>query len=226
MSVHVYFSFSTGLEKPLIAPRGTFDSILTHVGGVEETLGIKRMTVGKGKDLAIAWDHWDERFRSGFPDVDDNVLCATIFEHNEWVRSLYEKFGNWFNSPVQGGETITPLMAKKFWCGLQILNISPERWTDVYYRNRMEHCFEVMRGRDDEGVSFDAKPLTPAQAGAVIHLFETFLDPGDARLECPKGADYLMDSDQYEWCSRCGAVLQSDADNCRKRNCPVLADRS
>lgn len=226
MSTHVFFSFSTGLEKPVIAPKGTMASIIGHVEAVEATLGIKRMIVGEGDGACIAWDHWDERWQNGFPDVDDKVLCATAFEHNEWVRSLYQKLGGWFNSPVEDGEIITPEAAKDFWHGLQLLTVHPHRWTPVYYRNRMEHVFEVMRGREDEGISFDAKPLTPAQAGAIVHLFETFLDPGDARLECPKGRDHLADGDEYDWCERCGAVDPTDADNCRKRKCPVLADRT
>lgn len=225
MSVHVYFSFSTGLEQPLIAPKGTLASIIQHVEEVEEALGLKRMTVGEGEHECLAWDHWDERWRKGFPDIDDKVLCVTVSEHNEWVRRLYRKFGGWFNSPVENGETITPEDAKQFWHGLQTLTVRPDRWTPEYYRNRMEHAFEVMRGRENEGVSFDAKALTPAQAGAVVHLFETFLDPEEARLECPKGRDYLANSDEYEWCSRCGAMDRDDADNCRKRKCPVKQDR-
>lgn len=225
MSVKVFFNFSLGLEQPLVAPKGTLASIIAHVEEVEEALGLKRMEVGTD-DPHLAWDHWDERWRKGFPDVDDKVLCETIGNHNDWVRSLYNKFGGWFNSPVENGEIITPDDAKQFWHGLQTLTVRPDRWSADYYRARMEHCFEVLRGRENEGVSFDAKALTPAQAGAVIHLFETFLDPEDARLECPKDRDYLADSDEYDWCAKCGAVMPDDVDNCRKRKCPVLAERN
>lgn len=225
MSVHVFFSFSTGLEKPLVAPVGTLASIIQHIEQVEAVLGLKRMTVGS-EDQHVAWDHWDKRYQLGFPDVPNKLLCETIADHNRWVRRLYNQFGGWFNSPVDGGETITPEDAKQFWRGLQTLAVAPSRWTPDYYRDRMEHCFEVLRGRENEGVSFDAKALTPAQAGAVVHLFETFLDPGDARLECPKGHDHLANSDEYDWCERCGAVDPTDADYCRKRKCPVLAGRA
>jgi len=226
MSYRLMFDFTTGLAKPVMAPIGTKDRIIKHIEQVESVLGLKRMTVGEGEDACLAWDYWDERYRAGFPDVDDKILCETVSDHNAWVRRLYDQLGGWFTAPVEDGEIITPDDARAFWHGLRTLEVRPDRWTADYYRDRMEHVFEVMRGGESEGVSFDAKALTPAQAGAVVHLFETFLDRNDMRLECPKGHDRLASSDEYDWCSRCGAVAQSDADNCRKRKCPVLADRS
>jgi hypothetical protein len=226
MSVHVFFAFSTGLAKPVSAPPGTLASIHKHIEEVENALGIQHMESGTGKDANIAWDHWDdEGYRAGFPDIDDKLLCETVANHNNWVRRLYDQLEGWYKKPVKDGDKITPKDAELFWHGLHTLAVPPNRWTPEYYRERMEHAFEVMRGREDEGVSFDAKALTPAQAGAVVHLFETFLDPDDARLECPKGHDHLANSDEYDWCERCGAVDQTDADNCRKRKCPVLANR-
>lgn len=226
MSIRVFFAFSTGLSKPVNAPAGTLASIHQHIESVEQKLGIHHMECGTDKDASIAWDHWDNRYRAGFPDVDDKVLCETVAKHNDWVRHFYDRLQGWYEKPIKGGEKITPKDAELFWHGLHILAVRPSRWTPDYYRARMEHAFEVMRGREDGGVSFDAKVLTPAQAGAVVHLFETFLDPGDARLECPKGHDHLANSDEYDWCERCGAVDQTDADHCRRRKCPVLADRN
>jgi ribosomal protein L40E len=225
MSIHVFFSFSTGLAKAVLAPSGTLASIHKHIEEVEKALGIQHMESGTGKDANIAWDHWDKRFRAGFPDIDNKLLCRTIADHNDWVRRFYDQLESWYKKPVKGGDKITPKDSELFWHGLHTLPVSPGRWTPEYYRNRMEHAFEVMRGREDEGVSFDTKALTPAQAGAVVHLFESWLDPDDARLECPKDRDYLADSGEYDWCSKCGAVDPGDADNCRKRKCPVLADR-
>ena len=220
MSYHVFFSFSTGIVKPLSVPKGTLASIIEHVAAVEGTLGIKRR---RYNDNPEHWDRYDPAFRAGFPEVDDKLLCETAREHNEWVRRLYERVADWAENPVDDGETITPEDAAGFWPGLQLLEVVPARWTEEYYRNRMEHFYEVMRGRPDEGVTWPAGvELTPEQAGAVVWLFG-FLDPGDARLEVAKGHDHLSDGDEYDWCERCGAMPQDETPNCRQRGCPVQA---
>lgn len=221
MTYHVFFSFSQGFAKSITAPKGTLASINAHVREVEETLGIERTQYN---DNPVRWDHWNPDFRAGFPDVEDKILCETVQKHNDWVRRLYKLIGTWAQDPVKDGETITPEDAAEFWPGLTLIDIRPDRWTDDYYRNRMEHLYEVMRGRPDEGVSFRATPLTPEQAGDVIHLFEKYLDPGDMRLEVPKDCDHLADNEEYDWCERCGAVPHETADGCRKRGCPVQAN--
>ena len=215
MSYHVFFSFSSGLSKPINAPKGTLAGIMTHVEGVERTLKLERRQYNNNPV------HWNTR---GFPssEIQDKVLCQTVERHNEWVRGLYDDFAAWAEKPVEGGETITPEDAKQFWHGLETLRVPTNRWSAHYYRARMEKFYEVMRGRPTGGITFPAPKLTPKQAGAVIWLFE-FLDPSDMRLEVPKGCDYLasLDDGGYEWCERCGAVLLDDAENCRKRGCPV-----
>lgn len=222
MSYHVFFAFSQGLARPMTAPKGTLAAILAHVAEVEETLGIKRT---RYMDNPEHWDWRGPAFRAGFPDVADEVLCETAQGHNEWVRCLYDRFAEWAKNPPDGGEEITPDQAAQFWPGLRMIEVAPDRWTRDYYRNRMEHLYEVMRGRPSEGVTWRVPKLSPKQAGAVIWLFG-FLDTGDIRLEVPRGCDHLASSydGEYEWCERCGAVTNDDAARCRKRACPVQAN--
>lgn len=217
MSVHVFFAFSAGLAKPIHAPKGTLASILAHVEEVEETLGLKRTQF---KNNPVHWDSFDPAYRAGFPDIEDKILCDTARRHNDWVRRLYANIERWAEAPVADGEEITPEAAAGFWHALQLLTVRPERWTADYYRNRMEHLYEVMRGQPSEGVFFDEEPLTPRQAGAVIRIFE-FLDKDDLRLDVPKDCDRLASSydGEYEWCERCGAV-ENDYP-CDQKGCPV-----
>lgn len=217
MSVHVFFSFSSGLSAPLMVPKGTKDVCVEHVLEVERTLSIPRE---KFKDNPPYWDTCFKWKRS----VDDEVLCETVIEHNEWVRSLYESFGSWSKNPVVDGEVLTPEDAQQFWFGLRQLDVPIERWTADYYRNRMEHLYEVMRGRPSEGVDFDTKALTVRQAAQVILLFSAYLDGGDIRLNVPAGHDELAASCDggYEWCEKCcRAIDPDDIKNCRRKQCPL-----
>lgn len=110
---------------------------------------------------------------------------------------------------MSDGETITPDDARTFWYGLELLSVTPDRWTSDYYRGRMEHLYEVMRGRANEGVTFNARAITTKQAAAVINLLEVYLDRSDLRLEAPKGCDDLASSyyGEYEWCDKCFAPM-------------------
>lgn len=226
MSFHVFFSFSTGLAETLTVPKGTKATFLSHVEEVETTLGLKRETFGEGEEARIAWNHWDDNWKRGFPDVDDKALCETVRQHNEWVRWVYGRFAAWSKAPVADGETLTPDDAKTFWHGLSTLSVDPARWTREYYIDRMEHMYEVMRGREHEGVTFDEKALTQKQCSAVIRLFENFLDSNDCRLDVPNGRDYLASSYDggYDWCEKCGPVHPDDIGACRKRKCPLASE--
>jgi hypothetical protein len=223
MSFHVHFAFSSGISKPIRCPKGTLASIKEHVAHVESTLGLKPE---RYRDNPA---HWSSRNR--FEGVSDKVLCEAVEEHNRWVIRLYRQFGEWSKSPVKGGEKITPADAETFWHALEELHVEPGRWTSEYFRERMESLYEVMRGRATNGVSFDAKPLTPEQAGAVITLFGQYLDTGDIRLAVPVGYDCLRASEDggYSWCEKCGAIAEEDVEgrirNCRKRGgCPIRND--
>lgn len=219
MSYHVYFGFSRGLSRPVMVPKGTMASIISHVEEIEAKLGLEREQYLENPV------HWKSR---GWPaaDLKDEILCEWVEKHNRWVRWLYDRLAEWAEKPVTDGEEITPEHAKAFWHGLQILRVDPDRWTGDYYRTRMEELYEVMRGRPTAGISINVPKLTPKQAGAVIYLFSDFLDPKDLRLEVPKGCDHLASSydGEYDWCSRCGAVLPEYAENCHKRGCPVQSE--
>lgn len=220
MSYRTFFSFTVGLSGPMIVPKGTLENAVARVAAVEETLGIKR---SQYKDNLVHWDHWDPEFRAGFPSADDKLLCETAREHNDWVRLFYDQLADWAKNPPTDGEKITPEQAAEFWPGLRMIEVRVERWTVEYYRNRAEHFYEVLRGRESEGTIWPTDvPLTPEQAGAVTWLFG-FLDPGDLRLEVAKGEDHLSDSDEYDWCERCGAMPQDETPNCRQKGCPVQA---
>lgn len=223
MSFHVFFDFSVGLAKMVRAPIGTKARTLERVRHVESTLGIKRTTTGEPP--TTMWDHWDERWRRGFPDIDNKVLCETVQEHNDWVRRFYIDLETWAKTPVHGGEKLKPKDAAEFWHGLHCIKIAPERWTPDYYRNRMEHLYEVMRGREDEGVTLDAPLLSPKQAAAVIRIFDEHLDPADLRLDVPDGHDFLASSYDggYDWCDKCfKPKTYEDGAACRRRKCPLV----
>ena len=225
MSYHVFFGFSSGLAKPIRVPAGTKKEIIEHVEEVESVLGLKRTQY---EDNPIHWDHWDPEYRNGFPSVDNKTLCKTVQHHNSWVRSLYRDFAEYSEKPFKSskgkrGEWITPKDAQKFWHGLVELHVEVSRWTPDYYIDRMEHLYEVMRGRESEGVTFGAKTLTEKQAAAVINIFSPFLDHDDRRLDVPNGYDYLASSYDggYTWCEKCGAVAEGNEGRCRKRKCPL-----
>ena len=86
----------------------------------------------------------------------------------------------------------------------------------------MEVLYDVMRGNENEGITFGEKKLTPKQASAVVRLFSEFLDKHDRRLDVPNGHDYLASSYDggYWWCEKCGAITYDDAESCGKRKCP------
>jgi len=219
MSFHVFFDLSSGLSKPLLVPKGTLASILEHVRHVEATLGLE---TEQYLDNPPHWKNcgWRLAMREG---ISDETLCEEAEEHNAWIRWLYEKLGEWSENPPETGEKITPEDANRFWHALERITVDPSRWTEKYYRARMEAVYEVMRGREAEGMTLDTKALTPQQAAAVVRLFEQWLDPGDLRLDVPKGYDYLASSVDggYVFCEKCGPVHPDEAYSCRKRGCPI-----
>jgi hypothetical protein len=226
MSVSVFFSFSTGFSKPLHCPKGTLGSIMRHVAAVESTLGLKVVPPGEGNIRTYGpacGGHWDS-FKRDWSTIPDETLCETVERHNAWVRDLYSRTTGWSKAaPTEDTETITPEQGATFWHALEILTVPPDRWTEAYYRSRMESVYAVLRGHKYEGYSLDAKALTPKQAGAVIRIFEEFLDPGDQRLEVPDGQDYLASSDngEYEWCSTHGAIAQQDLPSHSRKRCEL-----
>lgn len=187
----VFFSMSTGLSKVVRVPAGTLAEIFAHIEGVEQKLGLK---CERYLDNPVHWATTD------FADISDDVLCDTADEHNGWIVDLWNDFCKWAQEPIEGGEEITPEQSVGFWYGLEPITVPAERWTATYYRSRMEHLYEVMRGVESEGVSFEAGPLRPQQASAVIVLFAEFLDAHDLRLEVRRGYDCLESSDDRADC--------------------------
>ncbi len=238
MSYQIYFSLSSGLATPLRVPKGIKASWVQHVEEVEKALGLTRV---KYLDNPV---HWDS-FKRDFSKLDDKLVCETVAAHNDWVRECYEQLEHWSKHPFKVGrghqaagvdrawpigweaEDLTPKDAEEFWHGFEMLTVVPEKWTREYFVGRMEHLYEVMRGRPSEGVSLDAKALTPKQAAGVIRLFDTYLDGHDCRLDAPKWCDYLASSYDggYDWCGKCGAVTPDDGARCGKRKCPLRAER-
>lgn len=225
MSFHVFFSFSQGLAERIRVPAGLKRTIMEHVEDVESALGLKRTRYKKNP---VHWDTFDPEYRNGFPSVDDETLCRAVQAHNAWVRGIYYTIAKYAKEPYKGkgGEWLTPKDAQKFWHGLEMLDVDPHRWTMEYYRDQMDHVYEVMRGREDRGVTFDAKPLDPQQASAVVNLFAVYLDSNDLRLTVPNDRDYLASSYDggYSWCEKCGAVASDDVGFCKKRKCPINAE--
>lgn len=244
MSCHVFFAFSRGLSQPMLVPGRTLEACQSHVRWVEQELGFK---VEQYLDNPPQWrgadGHWSMRPKYG---VGDERYCKVVGRHNDFVRRLYRHFGEWskatLEAPPKGTwtnefgdwsvsdwckqlppETLTPEDAATFWHGLQTLDVPPERWDRDHYMNRMEHLYEVMRGRESEGVRFDARKLSPKQAGEVIVLFSKFFDHSDCRLDVPNGYDHLATSDDggYDWCEKCGPAHPDDSRRCRKKACPI-----
>lgn len=252
MSYAIHFSLSSGLAAPLTVPKGTKQRLLDHVSGVERILKLKRTKPYSQHDRDAGHpDYWESFGRwKDWADIDDELLCETVRHHNAWVAETYEWFAIWSNEPfsvpvkrtnqnclywnVTEVETITPEDAREFWPGFAKLDVPIGRWSGDYYRNRMEHLYEVMRGRPEEGVTFDAVALTQQQAGAVINLFSGYLDASDLRLDVVQtpgrgfnGQDRLASSYDggYSWCGGCFKPIDYDCiGECKKRGCPLLKE--
>jgi len=105
-------------------------------------------------------------------------------------------------------EVLTPEQAQTFWHGLQAIDVPVGRWTEEFYRDRMDHLYEVLRGREHEGASIDCDPLTPEQVADVVWLLDTggYIPSGGLDLDVPQGCDGLSSADEYKRCTICGAV--------------------
>ena len=221
MSYDALFSMSSGLSKPIRVPAGTLADCQSHVASVEKTLGYETTLYLDNPK------HWLARNKPK-DGVTNEVFCETAMRHNHWVYWLYDRLEEWSKKKPEGKtEKLTPKDAATFWHGLEEIHVPVERWTRDYYQDRMEHLYEVMRGRANEGVTFDPKALTVKQAAAVICLFSEYLDAHDIRLDVPNGHDYLASSYDggYVWCEKCGPVHPDEEECCRKRGCPLRAER-
>lgn len=218
MSQRVFFALSTSVLHPITVPKGTITKIKERIDFVEKTLGLE---TEQYKDNPPHWKNTNPK-----DDVSDDLFCQVAEDHNYFVRRLYDTIARCSEKPAEDGEILTPEESATFWHGLRIIDVPINRWTRDYFVARMEAYYESMRGREAEGIIFDAEPLTPEQADAVMNIFSFILDAHDVRLSVPKGHDYLASFDDggYEWCTQCGAVTFGHVDRCREEGCPARAD--
>ena len=219
MSFAVLFEFSSGLNKPIRAPKGTLELWKNTVLKTERHLLLRRET-WKGQERWVSTD---------VPaDVANNVYCETVEVHNKFVRWLYAHMHDWQENPRDDFETIQPEDVNGFWFdALTIFAVPPERWTGEYYRARMHAVYHTLRGRPTEDMTFDPAPLTVAQAKDVVSLFAQWLDCDDVNLDCPEGYDDLYSSEEYGWCPISGAIHENDEEehgvNCEDSECEIRA---
>lgn len=214
MSFKVFFDLSTGIAGPINVPIGTTKMMLDHVALLESALGIER----EEYNGQTRWNRWPLIKKAA--QIKDELLCSTVDEHNAKVRYFYgvlEEAG----PATDKTEELTPEKAQEFWLGLSQLEVPVARWSNDFYRARMEAIYECLRGRESEGMLIDCEPLSPKQADEVINLFSQWLDRGDIRLAVKKDCDYLSSSydGEYEWCAGCGAVDADEIDFDDEANC-------
>jgi len=240
MSVETRFMFTRGLLHPVDVQVGTLALIESHKAMLVEALGLgddptewrwavrdkfrtRSVPSSRGQDLVPA-----RAEDAGL--LTDKHVRAIASDHQHFVDEIWTRLLP-DQAELLGGEreTITVEHAAEFWpiCSLPI-EVPYWRWTAEHYHDRMEHAYEVMRGRASEGEHFDEDPLTVRQANAVIKVFSQWMDEHDVRLEVPNGHDDLKRSDtgEYEWCEHCGAIDEDEvrckASVCeRGKDCPL-----
>jgi hypothetical protein len=220
MSYEVIFSFSISVAKPMRVPAGTMARIESQIRATESALGFKREKYRNNPERWVTHTVGD--------DIDDKIACHAVSEHNRFSFWLWRRIHEWSKQHPDGKtEVLTVKKSAALFPFLGQIDLSPERWTADFYQERMDEVYEVMRGRPTNGIIFDAKALTPAQADAIITLFSGCLDIHDVRLAVPKGHDSLARSDDggYQWCDKCFcAIAESDIGCCGKKKCPLADD--
>lgn len=212
MSFKVYFSFSVSLKKAMRVPKGTVKRIQDHIAHVGKTLGLKEY---RYKNCPPSW-----AITTPSIPVSDEVWCNVVSDHNQEVRWFYQELQRWTEKPLprKGSESFTVAQSREMFGFLVMIDVPPAHWTRVYYRERMDDLYEVMRGRPTGGMVFDTAKLSIKQAAAVIRLFEQYLETDDLRLDVPRGMDKLCSSydGEYQWCDECCAPISDDYP-CRHR---------
>lgn len=224
MSYHIYFSFSSGLQKPIKAPKGTYESILRWIFHTEECCGLTRTPsyTPEGEKQRPGW-HWSSTERSMLdkagPPVDREQnhwwlqdrerderisrISSVVRAHNDRVRGLYEDITKWQEKKWKRGEVekITPKMANEFWGGLTFLDLPRELWTREHFVDHMEHLYVLLSTGSSRGQNLDCPPFDGDQTSALINVFEDELDQWgfDCRFEVPldenlKRYDFLASS--------------------------------
>lgn len=214
-SYHTFFMCSAGLKNTMKVPVGTREEIQKHVERITKECGLE---IEQYEDNPSHWRRYEPA-----ESVDDKKASSLVRQHNGWVEWLHGRLEVWSKNPPDKYEELTPEFASTIWYGLSKLRLPAQRWSAEYYQQEMQRLFDVMRGEDDDEVSWGTDPLTPRQAADVIHLFDTYLDKHDIRLELPRGGeDHLITSDEYDWCPEHGAIPIDDTEEDDEGNiiCP------
>lgn len=170
------------------------------------------------------------------------AVCDRLDRQAELVRKLYEDLTEEGQRRLVADERAmanaavvewTLDAAADLWHALDPVSIPLDLWTEEHQRRVLERAYEALRGQGDGEYILDGRALSPAQAGSVLWLFENLVDlpHGDAlRLAVPRGRDRLASSEEYEWCSGCGAVENDDVDHyvrtCRRKGCDLRKEHA
>ena len=200
--IKTFFQLSSGLEQTIKVPPGTCAALKKHFEAVTKTLDLK---VSQFKDNP---PHWEKHSPSAH--VPNHIASDGVFGHNRLVRKLYYDLARWAEAPPDEYEELTPAFAKTIWYGFSFLQLNYDRWTADVYHEEMEVLFDVMQGKETDGITFGEDNLTDKQAAAVISLFSMYFDKDDVRLELPNDCGFLVTSDQIYWCPAHGAWRDMD----------------
>lgn len=205
MWMKTYFQLSSGLAKTIQVPVGTCAALKQHFEEVTKKL---KLEVVQYKNNPPHWNRY-----TAAKDVPDYIAGKTILAHNRFVRELHRDLAAWSEKPPnEPTEDLTPEFAQQIWYGFSMLELTYDRWVKDVYVEEMETIFDVLQGKEANGISFSAEPLTAKQAAEVIGLFSAYFDKDDVRLEVPNGCDFLVTNDEYLWCPSHGAWLWSDVE--------------
>lgn len=210
MGFELFFDLAVGFKKPLTAPEGTYRAILKQIRYVESELGFNRE---KYKDNPWRWNDTEKE------GVTDEAFCEVAEKHNNFVIWLHGKLSEWTARRPDGKtEVITVEQSKDFMPGLRRLDIPFERWTEDHFEKKLTSFYEIVRGRNTDGVSFGAEPLNEDQAAQVVLLLHEYII-GHGRFpkeyDVPRGHDYLTNSEDTVWCEQKGwCVHQDDVGEC------------
>jgi hypothetical protein len=240
MSIETRFKFTQGLLKPIEVKAGTLAMIESHKAMLVEVFGLSgdpsqwHWTISsKLRTRCVPSSHRMDLVPAREDDaglLTDKHVRAISCAHRRLVDVVWARIATDQAAPLgEEPETITVEQAAEFWPVLSLsIDVPFWRWTAEHYHDRMEHAYEVMRGRSSEGVHFDEEPLTIRQANAAIRIFSQWMDEHDVRLEVPNGHDMLKRSDTggYDWCEHCGAIdeyeVRSEVSGCeRGKDCPL-----
>jgi|GEM_PF-2087350 len=223
MSFKLFFDFTVSFKKDMVVPAGTHQRILAQIERVESELGYKRE---KYKDNP--W-HWNGTLKDG---VTDTTFCEVVEKHNSFAIWLFGKLNEWEAEKLNGEtETITVEQSRDFMPGLRQLSVPFENWTEDYFEEKLTSFYEIIRGRDTDGASLSAKPLSEDQAREVVVLLHEYIighERFPKRYDVSYGRDYLIDSEDAAWCEQKGRCVDwhdvGGCDDCDVDKCNLYQE--